>query len=303
MALMRPRTAHSRGFTLIELLVVIAIIAILIALLLPAVQQAREAARRSQCKNNLKQIGLALHNYHDVHLTMPSGWIGVASGIPDVEGDSAFGWGTMILPMMDQTPLFQKFNTEASILDPVNVALLTTTQSAFRCPTDIYEGVWQLNNESTGSALVELAAANYVGNWGSGSRMEIDDCEMLPPGQRCFDTGPFSHNSSVRFREFTDGLSNTFIVGERRSDVQMQWFATWSGAPPEGEETWARILGAADHTPNHPAAHMEDFSSWHTGGAQMVFGDGKVRFVSENIDNGVWQGLATISGGETPGEF
>lgn len=300
----RTPSARRRGFTLIELLVVIAIIAILIALLLPAVQQAREAARRSQCKNNLKQIGLALHNYHDIHLTLPPGWIGVDSGIPDVEGVSAFGWGTMILPMLDQAPLFSKFDTNVSILDPVNQPLLTTSLPAFRCPSDIFEDSWELESEaSPGTVLAEVASSNYVGNWGDGGRTELHDCEGLAAGERCFDNGPFAHNSRIRFRDFKDGLSNTFVVGERRSDMELEWFATWPGAPPEGEETWARILGVADHTPNDPSAHMEDFSSWHTGGVQMVFGDGKVRFISENINEGIWKGLATFHKGETLGDF
>lgn len=296
-------TARRRGFTLIELLVVIAIIAILIALLLPAVQQAREAARRTQCRNNLKQIGIALHNYHDVNSTLPPGWIGVDSGQPDVEGDNAFAWAMMILPAMDQGPLFQKFNTHVGVLDPTNAPLLETSLPAFRCPSDAYEDSWEMNDEATGNPLVQLASANYVGNWGSGTVLEIDDCEGLASGQRCFDTGPFSHNSRIRFRDFKDGLSNTYVTGERRSDPQMDWYATWAGAPPGGEETWARILGVADHTPNHPAAHMEDFSSWHTGGAQMLFGDGAVRFISENINHATWQSLSTYLGGETAGEF
>ena len=99
-----------KGFTLIELLVVIAIIAILIALLLPAVQQAREAARRSTCKNNLKQIGISLHNYHDVHNAFPPGWIAVENNSPNIEGESGFGWGTMLLPYMDQAPLYQQMD-------------------------------------------------------------------------------------------------------------------------------------------------------------------------------------------------
>ena len=303
MDILRDKCASRRGYTLIELLVVIAIIAILIALLLPAVQQAREAARRTQCKNNLKQIGLALHNYHDIHSTLPPGWIGVASNQPDVEGDNAFGWGTMILPMLDQGPLYQKLDTEAGILAPSNRALLTTSQPAFRCSSDIYETSWWLNTEGTTSLLAEMASANYVANWGSGAVREIDDCEGLAPGQVCRDNGPFSHNSATRFRDFIDGLSNTSIVGERRTDVLMGWHATWSGSPPGGEETWARILGVADHTPNHAAAHMEDFSSWHTGCVHMLLGDGKVRFVSDNIDTGVWQTLATHQGGEVTGEF
>ena len=126
------RSSSRSGFTLIELLVVIAIIAILIALLLPAVQQAREAARRSECKNKLKQIGLALHNYHETSGAFPSGWIGVdrASGNQDFEGHNGFGWGVMILPQLDQAPLFKKFNKNLALVDPVNTPLLIEVLSS-----------------------------------------------------------------------------------------------------------------------------------------------------------------------------
>lgn len=304
MAFLRTESASRRrcGFTLIELLVVIAIIAILVALLLPAVQQAREAARRTQCRNNLKQLGLALHNYHDVHNTLPPGWIGIDNGQPYVDGGNAFGWGTTILPMLDQSSLYDRFNTQVGILDPANVPLLTTPQPAFLCPSDVFQDSWQLYRDGTTTVLAELASANYVANWGSGSILDIDGCEGLPRGQTCRDTGPFSHNSRIRFRDFKDGLSNTYLLGERRSDEELGWYATWSGAPPGGEEVWGRILGDADHTPNHPTAHMEDFSSWHNG-AHMLFGDGKVRFLSETVDTTVWRALATYHGNETVGEF
>lgn len=114
-----------RGFTLIELLVVIAIIAVLIALLLPAVQQAQEAARRTQCKNNIKQLGLALHNYHDVYRTFPTGWIAVENGRHNAhEGLNGAGWGSMILPYLDQAPLYQKFNCDYAIHDLINVPFI-----------------------------------------------------------------------------------------------------------------------------------------------------------------------------------
>lgn len=113
----------------------------------------------------------------------------------------------------------------------------------------------------------------------------------------------FYHNSSVKFRDVTDGTSNTLMSGERRTDGQRGWYSTWPGMVPMGEDSFHRILGAADHTPNHPAAHFDDFSSHHTGGAQFVLGDGSVRFVSENVDGGVYRATATISGGEVIGEF
>ncbi len=107
----------------------------------------------------------------------------------------------------------------------------------------------------------------------------------------------------MKIRDITDGLTNTFMVGERRTDATLGWFSTWSGMVAEGEEAFQRILGAADHVPNDRVAHFDDFSSRHVGGAQFTLGDGSVRFISENIDHGLYQSLATIQGGETVGEF
>ncbi|QDT99360.1 DUF1559 domain-containing protein [Gimesia aquarii] len=287
-----------RGFTLIELLVVIAIIAILIALLLPAVQQAREAARRSTCKNNLKQIGLALHNYNETHNILPSGWIGVEPGVgSNVEFGSGWGWGTMALPYLDQSPLYNQIDFNLDINDPGQTAgLIDQILPAFRCPSDPAPNTFELEEEGNpGNVLAVLALANYIGVFGSD---ELDDCEIVPAGSACQSTGLFFHNSNTRFRDITDGLSQTLFVGERKTDPNFGWYTTWVGAVPEGEETFARVLGATDHTPNDPASHFDDFSSNHTGGAQFVFGDGRVRFISENIDLGVYRALSSIRGGE-----
>ena len=289
-----------RGFTLIELLVVIAIIAILIALLLPAVQQAREAARRSTCKNNLKQIGLALHNYHETHNVFPSGWIGVEPGVgPNVEFGSGWGWGTMSLPFMDQANLYTQLNFDLDINNAGQPAgLIDQVLPAFRCPSDPAPNMFVLPEEAGLSMdLATLALANYIGVFGSD---ELDSCESVPAGTACKSTGPFYHNSNTRFRDITDGLSQTIIVGERKSDESQspKWYSTWVGAVPEGAETFARVLGATDHVPNYKLSHFDDFSSHHVGGAQFVFGDGRVRFVSENIDIGVYRSLSSIKGGE-----
>lgn len=287
-----------RGFTLIELLVVIAIIAILIALLLPAVQQAREAARRSTCKNNLKQIGLALHNYNETHNILPSGWIGVEPGVgSNVEFGSGWGWGTMVLPYLDQSPLYNQIDFNLDINNPAQIAgLIDQVLPAFRCPSDPAPNTFELEEEaSPGTVLATLALANYIAVFGSD---ELDDCEIVPAGSACKSTGLFYHNSNTRFRDITDGLSQTLFVGERKTDPNFDWYSTWVGAVPEGAETFARVLGATDHVPNDPAAHFDDFSSNHVGGAQFVFGDGRVRFISENIDLGVYRSLSSIKGGE-----
>jgi prepilin-type N-terminal cleavage/methylation domain-containing protein len=289
-----------RGFTLIELLVVIAIIAILIALLLPAVQQAREAARRAQCKNNLKQIGLALHNYHDNFNTLPPGWIGVTAGAPDIYGINGWAWGSKILPQLDQSPLYGQLNFNVKMEDPANLTQRKLVLPAFRCPSDTGPDVWTIQDED-GNNLAELATANYVGVFGVS---DIDDCVDVPLIP-CNGEGALFQNSRVRFSDVTDGLSGTFLVGEHRSrrDPGLNWSSTWTGVVADGDDAIVRVLGTTDHTPNHPSNHIDDFSSYHIGGAHFVFGDGAVRFVSTNIDLGVYQHMATRAAGDLVGEF
>jgi prepilin-type N-terminal cleavage/methylation domain-containing protein len=176
--------ATRSGFTLIELLVVIAIIAVLIALLLPAVQQAREAARRSQCKNNLKQLGLAMHNYHDTFGAFPPGWIAATRGVgPDVNGGlNGFGWGAMILPMMEQAPVYNQFRFELSINDttgtPSNRSLIATSLPTFRCPSDPAPVTWQLKNSAGTTVIADVASTNYLALFGLRA---IEECYLLPP--------------------------------------------------------------------------------------------------------------------------
>uniref|UniRef100_A0A7C4QPA0 DUF1559 domain-containing protein n=1 Tax=Schlesneria paludicola TaxID=360056 RepID=A0A7C4QPA0_9PLAN len=300
-----------RGFTLIELLVVIAIIAILIALLLPAVQQAREAARRTQCRNHLKQLGLALHNYHDAHRMFPPGWIGVDNG-HDTEGPSGFAWGAHLLPYLDQAPLYNRLNVNVSCFDAtLNAAALTSVLAVFRCPSDPSPDRWQMREDGNPSVvLAQLPTANYVGSFGTEGYEDL--CEDPPfPHAQCAGDGVFWHNSPVRIRDLTDGTSNTLMVGEHRTDTRSiitagghpPWHSTWVGFIAGGEEPAARILGVSDHTPNHPSLHMEDYSSWHTGGVHLLMGDGRVRFVTENVDVGIWKALATRQGNEVVGEF
>ena len=305
---MKKHSRTHRGFTLIELLVVIAIIAVLIALLLPAVQQAREAARRTQCKNNLKQIGLALHNYHDVARVFPPGWIAVDdAGMPSAhEGTSGVGWATMILPYMEQKNIYNQFNASLPLTDPANAAFLRNQIPAYKCPSDPQPEFFFIADEATGGIITGLPIANYIGCFGT---EELDGCENAPgdlpvmSDGTCKGDGVFYHNSKVRIADFTDGTTNTFIVGERKTVANLDWYSSWPGMIAEGEEAFQRVCGSADHPPNSPATHFDDFSSAHTGGAQFCLGDGSVRFISENIDKSVSQALATIQSGEVGGEF
>jgi len=298
-----------RGFTLIELLVVIAIIGVLVALLLPAVQQAREAARRAQCKNSLKQIGLALHNYHDQFNSLPAGWVGVTNGTLNIYGTNGWGWAAKILPQMDQGPLYNTLNFSISVADPSQATQRTTKLPIYRCPSDVGPDQWGITDEG-GTVLAQLANANYVGVFGVS---DIDDCVDGDAGNwplptrfpQCGGEGTFYHNSVTRFADMTDGASNTFMIGEHRSNSSFQppWFSTWAGVIPGGDDAIVRILGTTDHTPNHPSNHIDDFSSYHVGGAHFVFGDGSVRFVSSNINLQRYQSMATRSAGDITGDF
>ncbi len=286
------------AFTLVELLVVIAIIGILVALLLPAVQAAREAARRASCKNNLKQIGLALHNYHDTMGRFPMGWIGLdrATNQPLAEGEPGWGWAAFTLPYLEQVNLSDNLiKFTQPILDPVNQPARETYLKLYRCPSDAPANPHFLLGQESNPAtpLVLLAAASYVGVHGT---LPLDACEGLPVGVICQSNGVFHHLSGTRFADIVDGTSNTFAVGERSSEYGN---STWVGYVRGGHEGFARILGVADHPPNTVGAHLDDFSSHHPAGTNFLLADGSVRLIVDTIDLSVYHGLATLMGSET----
>ena len=287
---------RTRGFTLIELLVVIAIIGILVGLLLPAVQAAREAARRTSCFNNMRQLGLALHTYHGAHRTLPPGWISLepGTGRPWAEGQPGWGWASFILAQMEQETIANGLiHHSLSIVDPLNDAARTTFLPSFRCPTDAPPRHFDLRKEGMPDTVVaRLATSNYVAAHGT---RELEDCEGLRPGIICSSDGSFHHLSSIRLADIRDGLSNTFIVGERASVFGN---STWLGFVQEGEEAMARVLGIADHPPNAPGGHLDDFSSHHPAGTNFLLGDGSVRLIHETIDLDVYRALVTRAEGE-----
>lgn len=285
------RSRSRRAFTLVELLVVVAIIGILIALLLPAVQAAREAARRTSCFNNLKQIGVGLHHYHNAYLVLPPGYIAhdLASGLPDAEGQRGWGWASYLLPFMEQSNVSEQLiRFEDPILATVNAAARTYKLPMYRCSSDDGLDEFDLRDEATpGVVLTRLAAANYIGVFGSN---EIEDFLGLGPGSVCRGNGTFYHNSRMRMADVRDGLSQTLFIGERSSRLGQ---STWVGAVPGGEESIQRILGIADHPPNHPTGHFDDFSSYHPAGTNFLLGDGSVRLLTEMIDLYLYQALCT----------
>ncbi len=314
MSISRP-SRPSRGFTLIELLVVIAIIAILIALLLPAVQQAREAARRTQCKNNLKQIGLAMHNYHDVYNTLPPGYVTKQpcdnAGQWPACNDGELGlysWGAFILPNIEQGNLYSQLNVGNVWLNQ-NLANATIRQSlaqpleGFLCPSDPGPGLNDFKsatnyynfNVTDGSGVYQIARSNYVmmaNAWDSTT-------PPVYPVQYGAAMGVGFANSKINFRDITDGTSNTILVGERayvyKSSNKMGSgnVVGFSGSNNVQGSSYARkgngmaVLGLTYNGINAVVGAEHDvrgFSSNHVGGAQFVFCDGSVHFLSENID-------------------
>jgi len=279
-----PRPA----FTLVELLVVIAIIGILIALLLPAVQMAREAARASSCKNNLKQLGLALHNYHDVMGQLPYGWVA-----DQPEGVPGWGWSTAILAQLEQAAVEQNLiNRNLPIADPANKAAREHVLPLLICPSDAGPHVFQIgaddatgHNVDSGTPVFKVAKSNYLGVFGT---FEVEDAPSAGDGV-------FFHNSSIRFADILDGLSQTFVVGERNSKLGG---SVWSGVIEGVAEPMVRIVGIADHSPKTPAAHYDDFSSHHPSGVHFLLGDGSVSRYHDTIDHAVYQALCTRGGGE-----
>lgn len=321
----RVLTGHRskpRGFTLIELLVVIAIIGVLIALLLPAVQSAREAARRTQCKNNLKQLGLALHNYHDNHGAFPSA--AVTDGFAPCQRPniSKAPWTVMILPFMDEGPRYNSFNMSGGTFGGLFTYEDSCSESArqkvrnskFECPSD------------PNSSEVN-ANCNYLGIMGGcASGSDQGCCEVCaststcPWGGRFGSTnGIFYSNSSVRLRDISDGTTNSLLIGESRY-LQLQggtpgWGATWASSFYRGSDmssgpmytTVVAIVNAPNSTPSDPGngytqgTMNNQLGSRHTGGAHTTLADGSVRFLSDSMDMIVMRALARKSDGQPIG--
>lgn len=305
----RPRCARTqpcrRGFTLIELLVVIAIIAVLIALLLPAVQQAREAARRSQCKNNLKQLALAVHNFHDVYGQFPQGFEDHDlndSNNPD------WGWGVRVLPYIEESNRFEAMGVNDYELDeilqainpmPKNAAIsdypaahqgfvtaVTTEVKTFNCPSATLDQGY-ITTFGEGSNAFDrnepIGKSSYVANIGyadNGGAFTAD-----------FFGGVMQPAGDVKFRDIVDGTSNTFLIGERGIDGGNWDRTTWlgtnktNGNGAQGKVVLGTTKWELNPDPTNRQKAVYCFSSMHTGGAQFAFADGSVHFISEVIEH------------------
>lgn len=293
-------TPRRNGFTLIELLVVIAIIAVLVGLLVPAVQKVREAANRMSCTNNLKQIGLALHNHNDTFGSFPAGYMDFQSQVANPANlGPGWGWGSRILPFLEQDNLYRAIRFDKSVADPLNASIRAQVVKTFLCPSDNHSQAFMTDGNG-----VNVGPSNYVGMFGS-SEME----EYPGRGEGCF-----FRNSRIRIADLADGSSNTLMIGERSSRLCK---STWTGfvlgavtfpvgEPDDAEQPYPLILGHTGvmdpedppHTPNGLKLHAEDFSSNHTGGVNFLQGDGAVRMIRNSIRPAAWVALGTRAGGE-----
>jgi prepilin-type N-terminal cleavage/methylation domain-containing protein len=300
-----------RGFTLIELLVVIAIMAILVALLLPAVQQAREAARRTQCKRHLAEIGLAVQNYHLAHGTLPPGSVNQTGPIRSEPKGYHHGWITMLLPYLDEIPLHENIDTSVSIYDARNELARSTVVPLLLCPTD------PATRKSARTDDISAALTNYAGNHHPVSA-PIDVTNH----------GVLFLNSRVRYDDVFDGSSHTIFVGEfQRNADDLGWASgtrgtlrngglsintSPTGSPYYNDPTWqpdnggdgeGLVPGISVPDAPDPALKVYGFGSWHAGGGQFGMGDGSVRFISENIGRGVYEQILDRADGAAGTEF
>ncbi len=295
------------AFTVIELLITLSIIVICTALILPAVQRSRNLARANQCKNNLKQLGLALHNYHDVHNTLPPGWV---SHTPFANSPSAYGWQANILPFVEQAPLYDILEFRVPVGKDAfgssvkGDALEKTIIPTYRCPDDTTD---PLNKMRGGWAV-----SNYSGNFGSNPspRLAPNGGAEFWPGNLITPlrtNGIFWWCSSVRFRDITDGTSNTFMVGERSVNSAA---GIWAGVRSNSIETdQVTDCSFGNEMNSNPGA----FSSLHPGGSFFLMCDGAVRMISENLDSqafnnefpagGLYQKLSSKNDGHPLGRF
>ncbi len=321
------KLAARRAFTLIELLVVIAIIAVLVSLLLPAVQQAREAARRTQCKNNLKQIGIALHNYHDTHRVFPPGWVPIHQP-PSHPADrsslaSGWAWSVLLLPMLDQAPLYDALRVGSNPTPPPPAAqdpvagIHDILLPAYLCPSDSSPDTtdWGGGHYNTGDT--GYRKSNYAGCQGTNAGHNL----LTSWNSSARIRGTFGPASSVSLRDMLDGSSNATVVGETggpRPNTSGGWeyvapASCWMRGHDFSSTSSPSLFASAFSVTrlqdrlsaymNHPFQPWATFASSHEGGAHFLLGDGSVRFISENINAQLYQNLGSIADGQVIGEF
>jgi prepilin-type N-terminal cleavage/methylation domain-containing protein len=303
-----------RGFTLIELLVVVSIIALLIGLLLPAIQKSREAANRASCLNNLKQIGLALHVYHDSQNVFPPGYVftppkpAVTSLIFDRHHHKnngpqgpGWGWAALLLPYIEQGNLSQNINFALPVESSLNRVLRTQALKVYTCPADRDTGNFHVFT-TLSYPLADASTNSYAASFGAlGNLGDSPDVS----------NGVFYRNSSISFRDISDGTSSTIAIGERSAMfTQTPWAGVMTGGSARTTPDAPVYRSVIDPAPAmtlariglkqllDPFCEPYDFFSAHPGIVQFAFADGSVHALNSGVDNSVLQALATRNGGE-----
>jgi prepilin-type N-terminal cleavage/methylation domain-containing protein len=321
------RSTRRNAFTLIELLVVIAIIAILISLLVPAVQKVREAAARMQCQNNLKQLGLALHAYHDANKKLPPGAQEAVYAVPNPTNSTASfrgtSWIVFSLPYFEQGPLFSRYNftvaynnvTNAKVGESVIPVLycssgpeptrwLDPNTNLTRNPSTHYYGVMGPSGATNPSSYT-VGTTTYKATVGNPNTNGAWSAHGMLSQYRDL-TGSVSTKRLIRLTEVTDGTSNTLMLGERSMHPPSTATATnhdyrsWIRGNNGGAGACKNVRYPINSTYYNGSNNFNDisFGSAHTGGCSFALGDGTVRFVNQNINMGILQGMSTISSGE-----